>query len=65
MAKQVIEKLKLSFDDIVHTTEEGLEYWYARELCTLLGYSKWDKFQNVIEKAKTACRNSGYTDPYC
>lgn len=62
MEKQVIEKLKLSFDDIVHTTEEGLEYWYARELCALLGYSKWDKFQNVIEKAKTACRNSGYTD---
>ena len=44
MEKQVIEKLKLSFDDIVHTTEEGLEYWYARELQVVLGYSQWRRF---------------------
>ena len=62
MEKQIIEKLKLSFDDIAHSTEEGLEYWYARELQTVLGYLKWDKFQNVIEKAKTSCRNSGYEE---
>jgi len=61
LEKQVIAKLKLTFDEIVHKTDEGVEFWFARELCVLLGYSKWDKFQNVIEKAKTACQNSGFT----
>lgn len=60
MEKQVIEKLKLSFDDIVHTTEEGLEYWYARELQTVLGYSQWRRFNETIERAKIACKSSGF-----
>ena len=60
MEKQVIEKLKLSFDDIVHTTEEGLEYWYARELQVVLGYSQWRRFNETIERAKIACKSSGF-----
>jgi len=59
MEKQLITRLKLSFDEIAHETDDGIEYWLARELCVLLGYAKWDKFQNVVEKAKTACLNSG------
>lgn len=58
MEKQVIEKLKLSFDDIVHTTEDGLEYWYARELQAVLGYTEWRNFTIVIGKAKIACESS-------
>lgn len=38
---------------------EGVECWSARDLQVLLGYSKWDNFTNVIEKAKEACKNSG------
>lgn len=38
---------------------EGVECWSARELSRLLGYSKWDKFQNALEKAEEACRNAG------
>ena len=34
--------------------------WSARELQTLLGYSKWENFANVIDKAKTACENVGH-----
>ena len=59
MDSKQISTLKLTFDEIVHTTEDGVEYWYARELQSALGYSKWDKFQNVIEKAKVACESSG------
>ena len=62
MEKQIIEKLKLSFDDIVHSTEDGLEYWYARELQIVLGYSQWRRFNETIERAKIACKNSGF-DP--
>lgn len=61
MEREQIGKLKLTFDQIVHTTEDGVEFWYARELQDILGYYKWDKFQNVIDKAKDACLNSGNT----
>lgn len=38
---------------------EGVECWSARELQTLLGYSKWENFSKVIEKAKESCTNAG------
>lgn len=47
------------FEQIKHTNEIGQEYWFARELYTALDYIKWDKFLNVIQKAKEACINSG------
>lgn len=40
-------------------TENGVEFWLARDLQHLLGYTKWDNFLNVISKAKTACEGSG------
>lgn len=38
---------------------EGVECWSARELQTLLGYSKWENFSKVIDKAKESCANAG------
>lgn len=38
---------------------DGVECWSARELQNLLGYSKWENFEKVIQKAKDACRNAG------
>ena len=38
---------------------EGVECWSARELQRLLGYSKWENFEKVIQKAKDACKNAG------
>ncbi|MCX6231849.1 MAG: DNA damage-inducible protein D [Bacteroidetes bacterium] len=38
---------------------EGVECWSARELQKLLGYSKWENFEKVIQKAKDACKNAG------
>lgn len=46
------------FESIKHITEDGEEYWYARELQEVLSYLKWDKFTSVIEKAKIACKQS-------
>lgn len=37
----------------------NIECWSARELQNILGYSKWENFIRVIDKAKTACENSG------
>jgi DNA-damage-inducible protein D len=48
------------FENIKHTNNIGQEYWSARELFAALEYIKWDKFLNVIDKAKEACMNSGF-----
>ena len=47
------------FEQIRKMSGEGAEYWSARDLAKILGYTQYNKFTNVIEKAKEACRNSG------
>jgi len=48
-----------TFEDIKHIDENGSEFWYARELMSILEYNKWENFEKVINKAKDACENSG------
>lgn len=60
MEKELISRLKLTFDDIAHQTEDGVEFWLARDLQSVFGYSQWRRFSEVIDRAKTACLNSGY-----
>ena len=43
---------------------EGVECWSARELSKLLGYTQWRNFENIVEKAKAACRNAGQDVSY-
>jgi len=60
MNKDLITTLQNQFNALSYSLEESeIEYWYARDLQKVLGYNSWDKFQNVIHKAKTACQNSG------
>ena len=47
-----------TFEDIKHIDEFGNEYWYARELQVTLEYKQWRRFEQVIDKAKEACKNS-------
>ena len=47
------------FESIKHVNEYGVEFWYARELQTALEYKQWRRFENIINKAKDACQNSG------
>lgn len=49
------------FEDIKHTTEAGMEFWYARELSSTLEYTEWRNFNKVIERAMLACQNSGFS----
>ena len=53
------EKNSKTFEEIKHIDENGMEYWYARELQKILDYTEWRKFENVISKAKAACEHSG------
>ena len=50
---------KPDFDTIRRVNEQGIEYWSARDLSKLLGYTKWQKFENVINRAITACKQIG------
>ena len=47
-----------TFEDIKHIDENGIEFWYARELMTILQYANWQNFEKIIEKAKISCKNS-------
>ena len=47
-----------SFESIKHIDENGIEFWYAREMMKILEYNKWENFEKVINKAKEACENS-------
>ena len=60
-----IDKNNKSFEDIKHIDENGVEFWYARELMPVLQYSKWENFKKVIEKAMIACENSGISIKDC
>ena len=56
--KQLKEYNETIFEDIKHIDENGIEYWLARELQTMLGYKEWRLFSAVIEKAQIACSQS-------
>ena len=58
MKCEMIRSLMQSFESAVHLADD-VEFWYPRDLQVLLGYTKWDNFLQVLDKAKTACRNSG------
>jgi len=54
-----------NFEDIKHIDENGIEYWYARELMHVLQYARWENFKKVIEKAMAACENSKISTKDC
>ncbi len=58
MKTELIRSLTQDFESASHKADD-VEYWLARELQELLGYTEWRNFGQVIEKAKTACKNAG------
>jgi DNA-damage-inducible protein D len=58
MEQQLIAKLHKNFEDYVHE-EDGVEFWYARDLQSLLGYDKWENFESVINRSKLSCQKAG------
>jgi len=57
---ELMVETQKTFEDIKHIDENGIEFWYARELMVSLGYSKWGNFEKVINKAKESCNNSNF-----
>ena len=60
MKFDLITTLTSTFEGHAQRTEQGIEYWLARDLQTLLGYAEWRNFTVVLAKAKTACEVSGH-----
>ena len=48
-----------SFESLKKANEHGAEYWSARDLQPLLGYSQWRRCEQAIERAITSCKQSG------
>ena len=63
MAKKELPSIGgLSFEDLKQVNDHGAEYWSARELQPLLGYSQWRRFEDAIKRAQLSCEQSG-NDP--
>jgi len=58
MKKEIIVQLNKTFEESAYT-QNGVEYWMARDIQKLLDYTEWRNFLLVIDKAKIACMNSG------
>lgn len=58
MKNELIKSLTNDFEDHSQSTENGIEFWFARDIQHLLGYSEWRNFNKVISKAKTSCEVS-------
>jgi DNA-damage-inducible protein D len=62
MKTEKIAALRKSFDSISHLTDEGIEYWLARELQSEFGYNRWENFEHAVKRAMASCSTSG-VDP--
>jgi len=60
MNTELVQTLTTTFEAHAQQTEGGVEYWLARDLQQLLGYTQWRNFLNTVSKAKTACEVSGH-----
>ncbi len=60
MESKQIHMLAETFEGHAQQTETGVEYWLARDLQQLLGYTEWRNFLRIVTKAKTACEVSGH-----
>lgn len=60
MDKLRIKAIMEQYDSIVHKEEElNIEFWYAREMMSLLGYERWENFEKAINRAMNSCEASG------
>ena len=60
MKKEIIRNLTIDFESYSNKTENEIEFWFARDLQHLLGYTEWRNFTKVINKAKRSCETAGH-----
>jgi DNA-damage-inducible protein D len=61
MNKDIIQQMKNQLDSLVQTVqEEQIEFWFARDLQELLGYTRWENFITAIHRAIESCKSTGF-----
>lgn len=58
MDSKEIEKRRLALDDHMHLTEDGVEFWYARDIMNVYGYTRWQNFEVAINRAKISLEST-------
>ena len=58
MDSKEIEKRRLTLDDHMHHTKDGVEFWYAREVMGVFGYTQWRRFEETIKRAMISLESS-------
>ncbi|MCX5633926.1 MAG: DNA damage-inducible protein D, partial [Phycisphaerae bacterium] len=64
MADNPIVNGQKSFEELKKINQYGAEYWSARDLQPLLGYAKWQRFEDAVKRAITSCQQSGNKPDY-
>lgn len=60
MDKKRVGQIKEQFDLVIHSDENAnIEFWYARELMSLLGYERWNNFEKAVSRAMDSCESGG------
>ena len=60
MDKRKIEQIRRQYDMFIHNVDDAdIEFWYARELMSLLGYERWNNFDKAISRAMDSCESGG------
>jgi len=61
MKSETVQKLQSRFDALSQTIpDEGIEFWFARDLMEPLGYARWENFLTAIKRAIESCETTGY-----
>ena len=61
MKRETFQGLKEQLDELTRRIDDvDVEFWFARELMTVLGYSRWENFLVAVHRAITSCESTGY-----
>jgi len=63
MKTDLIHTLTDSFEAHAQQADNGVEFWLARDVQHLLGYSEWRNFMSVVSRAKAACEIANHPIP--
>lgn len=59
MDRELIASRAAALDAMMNKNEDGVEFWYARDLMKGMGYTKWENFAKAVQRAKDSCKNAG------
>lgn len=61
MDSKTIQKLQSHFDALTQRLpDDGVEFWFARDLMEPLGYARWENFLTAVRRAIDSCETTGY-----